>query len=336
MVPADSIMEANQGQEAAPPLLRVDETGAGLRADIYLFRELSLVSRTRVRQKVQTGEALLNGHRFSTATRLRAGDEVRIHWRSEPPPAAAPPLTVLYEDAYLLVVDKPAGMAVHPAGGRQSGTLVQAARERCRATIRARLEHGDSSFYPTLVNRLDAPTSGIVLLALTRPVHKALQAMNAARLIDKEYLALVEGLVPEEEGLIDLPIGPSRDSRVRLKMSCRTDGRESRTRFQVIRRFAAHTLLRAFPVTGRQHQLRVHFAATGHPVTGDLLYRDESLFLAALRSGAGAPPPRLCLHALRMTLAHPVTGRPLTVEAAIPEDLAEAMWSATGEEAQVP
>ena len=186
---------------------------------------------------------------------------------------------------------------------------------------------GATSFYPTLVNRLDVPTSGIVLIALTREVHHAMQAMSAAHLIEKEYVALVEGRLAEGEGLIDLPIGPSRESPVSLKMACRADGKPSRTRYEVIERFAAHTLLRAFPVTGRQHQVRVHMAAVGHPVVGDLLYRDETLFL----SGSAG---RHCLHARRVAFSHPQSGQPVGIEADIPEDFAALLRAVTGPHAQ--
>jgi RluA family pseudouridine synthase len=304
----------------AASVLRVEPARAGMRADAFLFHQLPFVSRTRVRQKIQAGESLLNGHRFSTATRLRAGDEVRIWWRNEPREQPAAALSILFEDDHLLAADKPAGMAAHPMGGRQAGTLVQAVRERYRERTLARLEQGDASFYPTLVNRLDVPTSGIVLFALTRGIHKAMQAMSTARLIEKEYAALVEGVVDGERGLIDLPIGPCVDARVRLKMGCRTDGKESRTRWEVIERLPAHTLLRVFPLTGRQHQLRVHLAAIGHPIVGDLLYKDERLFLAALGGEGAALPPRLCLHARRAAFDHPVGGGRVVIESVLPAD----------------
>ena len=288
----DSSMEPPREQGTAPALLIVPPSWAGRRADDFLFHELPHVSRTRLRQKVQAGGTRLNGHRFSTATRLRTGDELRIWWQREPPVRPAVSLSVLFEDPHLLAADKPPGVASHPVGGRQSGTLVQAVRERYRERTLASLERGDSSCYPTLVNRLDVPASGIVLFALTRGIHKAMQAMSTARLIEKEYVALVEGVLDGERGLIDLPIGPSEDSRVRLKMGCRPDGKESRTRWEIIERLPAHTLLRAFPLTGRQHQLRVHLAAIGHPIVGDLLYKDERLFLAALGGEAAVLPSR--------------------------------------------
>ena len=139
------------------------------------------------------GESLLNGHRYSTATHLRAGDEISITWRRLPERGAAPQFPLLFEDGQLLAVNKPAGVASHPMGRRQSGTVVQFARMRYAAMIRESLGRGDMAFYPTLVNRLDVFTSGIVLLALTGPVHKAMQAMVVQRLISREYVALVEG-----------------------------------------------------------------------------------------------------------------------------------------------
>ncbi len=317
---ADSSMEPSAEQEAAPVILRVEPSRAGMRADAFLFHELPFVSRTRLRQKIQAGESLLNGHRFSTATRLRAGDEVSIQWRNPPRVQPAAALSILFEDEHLLAVDKPAGIAAHPMGGRQSGTLIQAARERFRPRILKSLELGTTSFYPTLVNRLDVPTSGIVLVALTRETHRIMQALSSARLIMKEYAAFVEGVVHGDEGLIELPIGPDAESAVELKMACRSDGKESRTRYEVAERYAAHTLLRAFPLTGRQHQLRVHLAAIGHPIVGDLLYKDESLFLAALQAGDRGLPSRHCLHARRVAFPHPVTGRPVVIEAALPPD----------------
>ena len=317
-------MEPGSGQDRIPPrvptILRVAAEQAGLRADVFVSRELPAVSRTRIRQKIQMGESLLNGHRYSTATHLRAGDEISISWRRLPEGGAAPQFPVLFEDGQLLAVDKPAGTASHPMGRRQSGTVVQFARMRYAAMIQESLSRGDMGFYPSLVNRLDVFTSGIVILALTGTVHKAMQAMVVQRLVSREYIALVEGRVEDDDGVIDIPIGPDPASRVRLKKTCRADGKESATRYAVLERLPGHTLLRVTPLTGRQHQIRVHLAAIGHPVLGDMLYKDESLFLAALAPGA-APPGRHWLHSRRASFAHPVTGAPVVIEAPIPADL---------------
>ena len=305
---------------SVPMILRVAAAQAGLRADVFVSRELPAVSRTRIRQKIQMGESLLNGHRYSTSTHLRAGDEISLPLRRLPEGGTAPQFLILFEDGQLLAVNKPAGVASHPMGKRQSGTVVQFARIRYAAMIRESLARGDMGFYPSLVNRLDVFTSGIVILALTGPVHKAMQAMVVQRLVAREYIALVEGRVENDEGVVDLPIGPDAASRVRLKKACRADGKESVTRDAVVERRPGHTLLRITPLTGRQHQIRVHLAAIGHPVLGDLLYKDESLFLAALEPGA-APPLRHWLHARRASFLHPVTGAPVVIEAPIPPDL---------------
>jgi 23S rRNA pseudouridine1911/1915/1917 synthase len=316
-------MEPRRGQDellpSAPAILRVPVSEAGLRADVFVSRELPAISRTRLRQKIQMGESLLNGHRYSTATRVREGDEISISWRRLPEGTPVPQMPLLYEDEYLIAVNKPAGAASHPMGRRQSGTVVQFARLRYAARIRESLGRWDLGFYPSLVNRLDVFTSGIVIVALTGPTHKAMQALVVQRLISREYAALVEGRVEEEEGLIDFPIGPDTASRVRLKKACRNDGKESATRYAVIERFPGHTLLRIAPLTGRQHQIRVHLAAIGHPVRGDLLYKDESLFLAALDPGT-SPPPRHFLHARYASFVHPVTGAQIRIEAPIPPD----------------
>lgn len=311
------------GQEPPPSRLLVAADLAGLRADAFLFRELPALSRTRIRQKIQMGESLLNGRRYSTATRLRAGDEIIVTWRGEPLNGPCPDFEVLFEDSHLLAVNKPAGVASHPVGKHRWGTVVQFARLRCRADIRDSLRRGDTSFYPTLVNRLDVFTSGIVLVAKTRAVHRAMQGLTTRRLIVREYVALVEGSLAHDEGLIELPIGPDPASRVRVKKACRSDGRSSATRYQVVERMPGHTLLAVMPLTGRQHQIRVHLAALGHPVAGDLLYKDEALFLAAQEAGGGpgaAQDPRHCLHARRARFCHPVTGAEVQIEAPVPAD----------------
>jgi 23S rRNA pseudouridine1911/1915/1917 synthase len=329
-------MEHDHGQEGTPvcfhhcpSVLLVPASRAGLRADVFLSRELPYLSRTRIRQKIQMGESLLNGRRYSTATRLRAGDEISLSWRGLPERGPVPDLEILYEDGHLLAVNKPAGVASHPMGKRQAGTVVQYARLRYGKIIQESLERGDMTFYPTLVNRLDVFTSGIVILATTRAVHKAMQALVEQRLITREYIALVEGTLRDEEGLIELPIGTDTTSAVRVKMACRSDGRKSATRYAVIERLPGHTLVRVIPLTGRQHQIRVHLAAIGHPVRGDLLYKDEALFLAAQETAGpseglaplpGPLPPRHFLHARWASFTHPVTGARVTVEAPLTAD----------------
>ena len=302
----------------SPTVLHVPPEMAGLRADAFLFREFAAVSRSRLKQKIQMGESLLNGHRYSTATRLRAGDVISVTWRAVPPGSPGADLEILFEDDVLLAVNKPAGVASHPVGKHRAGTVVQFARRRCEAAIRESLGRGDLSFYPTLVNRLDVLTSGIVLVAKTRAVHRAMQELVTHRLIAREYVALVEGVVEGQEGIVELPIGLDPASGVRLKRAVRADGRASSTRYAVMERLPGFTLLRARPQTGRQHQIRVHLAAIGHPVVGDLLYKDEALFIAAQDQGSTSAFPRHFLHAERARFTHPVTGREVLIEAPSP------------------
>jgi RluA family pseudouridine synthase len=314
--------------------LAVGPADAGLRADAFVWRELPRLSRTRIRQKIQGGEALLNGHRFATSTRLRAGDEVIVFLRTAPSPGVlqppALPMTVLFEDEHLLALDKPAGMASHPMGPRQSGTVIQFACQRAAAQIKESLGRGDSGWYPRLVNRLDAATSGIILVALTREAHRALQAAVVARRMRKVYMALVEGVVAWDQGTILLPLGFDPASAVRLKMAVTPGGRASVTRVRVLRRLPRHTLVETVPETGRQHQIRVHLAAVGHPVTGDLLYPDEALFLRA-RAGAaldGSLPARHCLHAARVEFLHPVIGSRVVIDSPLPPDFLDQVAAA--------
>ena len=311
-----------------PSRLRVDRARAGLRADAFLCRELPFLSRTRIRQKIQTGESFLNGKRYASSTRLREGDEITLQWRSVPDRGPQPELEVLYEDNYLLAVNKPAGIASHPMGRAQSGTVIQSARQRYAGGIRDSLDHGDGGFYPSLVNRLDTFSSGIVLIAKIRDALLAMQDLAARALISKEYAVCVEGRVSQDDGRIALPIGRDAASAVRVKMAARPDGLPSVTEYRVRRRLPAHTLLSAFPLTGRQHQIRVHFAALGHPVWGDLLYKDEGLFLR-YQQNAGvldrSLPSRHCLHAERVAFVHPMTRALVTVSAPIPPDFLEIL-----------
>jgi len=315
------------GMSPAGPLhegmLRVDAAGDGLRADVFLARAFPHVSRTRLKQKVQMGEAFLNGKRFATSTRLRTGDTVTILWQGAPTEHTVTPHAVLWEDDALLAIDKPAGVASHPMGRIQSGTVVQFARQRHAEEIRRSLETGDGEFYPTLINRLDTFTSGIVLVAKTRSMHRIMQDLVVRRLVSKEYCALVEGLLAENTGRIDFPIGPDPRSAIRVKRARVPEGLPSVTLWEVVRRLEAHTLVRAFPLTGRQHQIRVHFAGIGHPVLGDLLYKDESLFLRYQQLDGAADeslPSRHYLHAARLGFTHPLSGHAITIESPLPED----------------
>jgi 23S rRNA pseudouridine1911/1915/1917 synthase len=317
------------GPAANPPpsLLTVTPAHRGLRADAFLAIALPFLSRTRVRQKIQTGESLLNGRRYATSARLAAGDVLTVSWRSAPPSRSTRQFHVLFQDEHIIAVDKPAGAASHPAGRFQSDTVIQFVRELLAAETRASLSQ-DGDFFPRLVNRLDVFTSGVILAATTGLALREMQSLAACGKINKRYVALVEGVVAGEHGMIDLPLGPDSKSSTNLRMAPREDGLASVTDFVVLRRLPAHTLLAVFPRTGRQHQIRAHLAAAGHPVCGDLLYKDESLFLRYQRAG-GVPDPSLplrhCLHAEEVEFLQPFTGRRILIRSALPSDFLDIL-----------
>lgn len=316
--------------------LRVPRDRSGLRADAFFALAFPFLSRTRIRQKIQQGEALLNGRRFATSARMREGDEVTVAWRGpvggEETGADVPP-RILFEDAWFLAVDKSAGQASHPSGAIRSGTLIQQVRRHLQAATEARLAEGDRASWPTLAGRLDRFTSGIVLVAKTTAALAAVQRLRGQGLVERRYLVAVEGRLADDAGTIDAPIGPagrtSADGNsppsVGIRMAVTPDGLASRTDFRVLERGRGHTVLHAVPRTGRQHQIRVHFASIGHPVVGDLIYRDEALFLRYWRNGCrldDSLPARHLLHAERLAFTHPFTGARLVVEAPVPDDFA--------------
>ncbi len=334
-------MSPDQGGRApeaapSPSFLAVEPALSGLRADAFLAFALPSVSRTRIRQKIQTGESLLNGRRYATSARLRAGDIITVFWRSAPSSGPCRQFAILYQDEHIIAVDKPAGVASHPTGRFQSDTVIQFVRERFAAEVRASLG-SDGEFYPRLVNRLDVFTSGVILAAKTGGALRRMQDLAAGGRIIKRYIALVEGVVANDQGRIDLPLGPDPSSNTRLRVTPRESGRASVTDFTVLRRFAAYTLLAVFPRTGRQHQIRAHLSAIGHPVWGDLLYKDESLFLEYQKSGGTGPdgsfPCRHCLHAEASEFVHPFTGERTLIRSAIPADFALMMSRVDGSEA---
>jgi 23S rRNA pseudouridine1911/1915/1917 synthase len=306
----------------------VEPRHAGLRADVYVAMRFPALSRTRVKQKIMQGESLLNGRRYASSARLRPGDRLELFWRAGAPPdpclaGPAPRLEILYEDAQLIAVNKPAGVPVHPTGRKQSLTLIQLLRSRDQERISASLAGGDTSYYPSLVNRLDLFTSGAVLVAKDRVTLVAMHRLIAAGEVHKRYLALAAGSFAHRQGRIELPLGPDPESAIGIKQAAREDGLPALTEYRVIDRVGGHTLLEARPRTGRQHQVRVHLAALGHPIWGDLIYADETLFLRYYANGCRLDegmPPRQALHAQQLRFRHPVESRDVEILAPPPPD----------------
>jgi 23S rRNA pseudouridine1911/1915/1917 synthase len=288
------------------PELTVPAAGAGERLDAFLAGPLG--SRARAQRLIDGGHVLVDGAPRPKRHRLRGGERVAVREPPAPPPDARgdAPYEVRYEDAALLVVDKPAGVVVHPARGHRTGTLAQA--------LAGRAVGGPDPWRAGIVHRLDRDTSGLLVVAKSEEAHRRLRAALAARRIEREYLALVEGRPPARTGTIDAPLG--RDRRERKRVSVDTDApRAAVTHFAVEQALPAATLLRVRLETGRTHQIRAHLKAIGHPVAGDPEYGRPGLFGLE----------RQFLHSTRLAFEHPLTAERVEVESPLPADLAAAL-----------
>jgi len=289
---------------------------AGRRLDHVLHERLPQYSRSRIQQWIRAGRVLVEGAAARASQLLRGGEAIRVEPAEPPPLRAEPeaiPLIILYEDADVVAVDKPAGMVVHAGAGVRSGTLVNALLGRFDA-----LSGVGGGMRPGIVHRLDRYTSGVILVARNDAAHRKLAAQFASRRVEKVYLALVHGAVKQESGTIDKPI--ARDPVHRTRMTARLrEGRTAHTEYRVKARLAGFTLLEVTIGTGRTHQIRVHMASIGHPVAGDTLY-------GAPAEVPGRPPlGRYFLHAHRIRFYRPADGEPVTVVSPLPQELEEWM-----------
>jgi len=291
----------------APLTLVAPEAAAGMRLDRFLSEPLG--SRARAQALIDGGRVRVDGRARAKRHTLTAGEVIVVEPGETPAPVAPEPsveFEVPYEDEDLLIVDKPAGLVVHPARGHRTGTLAQA--------LAGRAAGGEDPYRAGIVHRLDRDTSGLLVVAKSDEVHRALKALLAERKLRREYLALVEGRPPARTGTIDAPVGRHRHDRV--LMSIDTDEpREARTHFEIERLLPRATLLRVVLDTGRTHQIRVHMAAIEHPVCGDPQYGTAGEYGLE----------RQFLHAARLAFAHPVSGRDVDVTSPLPADLAAAL-----------
>jgi 23S rRNA pseudouridine1911/1915/1917 synthase len=296
----------------------VDSADAGERLDRYLAGRLPELSRTRVQELIDEGGVRVNGKAVKRSHRVAAGETVEIDARPRPSLEAVPeaiPLSILYEDADVVVVDKPAGMAVHAGAGRARGTLVNALMHHFE-----RLSAVGGPLRPGIVHRLDKTTSGALVVARTDAAHRHLAEQFRRRAVTKKYVALLHGRLAKDTGTIGLSI--ARDTKRRTRMTTRRPaGREALTEWRVLARLNGYTLVEASLHTGRTHQIRVHFSALGHPVVGDTLYGAPR----QARAGSRALPSlgRNFLHAARICFVHPRTGGPVDVIAPLPAELRE-------------
>jgi 23S rRNA pseudouridine1911/1915/1917 synthase len=284
-----------------------------MRLDQFLADPLG--SRARAARLIEHGLVKLDGRSVPKRHLVLPGERVEVAAPDSPAAAAEPvlaPFAVVFEDDHLLIVDKPAGVVVHPARGHRTGTLAQA--------LAFRAAGGEDPGRAGIVHRLDRYTSGLLVVAKSDPVHRALKALISTRALRREYLALVEGVPPARSGTVDAPIG--RDRRDRTRMSIETaEPKAARTHFELLASAGEASLLRVVLETGRTHQIRVHLAAIGHPVCGDRQYGGSS------RYGL----ERQFLHAARLVFEHPITGEALDVHSPLPDDLERALELATGD-----
>jgi 23S rRNA pseudouridine1911/1915/1917 synthase len=290
--------------------LRVPPESGGTRLDRFLAELPEVGSRAVAERLVRDGGVLVDGRARSKSHRLDGGEELEFE-----PPATRPSglepeemdLAIPYEDEHLLVVDKPAGLVVHPAAGHHTGTLVH-------GLLAYDVEGGEESERPGIVHRLDRDTSGLLVVARSPEAHRRLEEIVRRRLLTREYVALVVGRPRSWRGTIDAPIG--RDRRDPLRHSLDTDSpRAAVTHFEVAELIGDHALLRVTLETGRTHQIRVHLAAIDLPVAGDPTYgRAGDLGLE-----------RQFLHAARLAFEHPFTGEPVDVTSPLPPDLDESL-----------
>jgi 23S rRNA pseudouridine1911/1915/1917 synthase len=326
-----------------PVDVTVPDEHAGARLDWFIAQTFPSYSRTHIRKAINLQEVRVNGRRAKAAMRMTAGDVVNVvlpELPKEGPQPAAIPLEILYEDAAIAVINKPPGMVVHPGRGHWEGTLASALRYHFDELS----EYGGPT-RPGIVHRLDRDTSGVILIAKSDQAHKLASEQFENRTVTKEYFAITAGVPDHDRDLIDLPIGPHPYQRE--KMAIRRDhpaARPAQSFYEVQQRFAGFAAVRIAPKTGRTHQIRLHLASIGCPVLCDRLYGGRARLTkselthrpgaARLSNLSDANPQaaddsadedvlicRQALHAIRLTIRHPLEDRELTFEAPLPEDM---------------
>ena len=280
------------------------------RLDQYLAGLDTGLTRSQLQRLIVEGQVLVNGGPVKPSHKVRAGDRVTL---SVPPPRPSAlvaqdiPVSVVYQDEDLVVIDKPAGLAVHPGPGHPDNTLVNALLAMCPD-----IQGIGGEIRPGIVHRLDKDTSGLMMVAKTHQAHNELSAQIKARQVTKGYLALVEGVPAPAQGKVDAPVG--RHPRRRTRMAVVVGGKEARTSYKVRELFQGHSLLELYLETGRTHQIRVHMAHIGHPLVGDTTYGHSSPLV-----------DRHFLHAFHLGFRHPVSGEQLEFQTGLPDDLTPAI-----------
>ncbi len=290
----------------------------GWRLDRFLSDRIPRLSRSRIQRIIAEEPLLEGGRRLKPSQRVRVGEVILLHRPPMDEPPAPTSFGVVFEDEHLYVVDKPAGLPVHPTARYHHHTLTWLLRQR----------FGDER--PIITHRLDRETSGVLVCARNREAERAVKVQFQERTIEKRYLAIVKGSPEFNATLVDVPLGPAKRSEVRIRMEPRYDakGQPAQTELEVIERFEGCALVRARPRTGRQHQIRAHLAFIGHPIVGDKIYgADERLFIDFVERGLTEEEwvrlelPRHALHAEQIELEHPAGGERIILVAPLAADL---------------
>lgn len=293
-------------------MLEIQAEAGRERLDRFLVARLPHISLSKVRRMIADGIVLINGEQGLPGQRLSIGDRIAINASSLPLSAATPeelPLDIMFEDEHIIVINKAAGVLVHPSNKVKTGTLTNALSHYY-------LVSGQKSARTGLVHRLDAHTSGIIVIAKTLRAHRGISKAFHERHVAKSYVTIVRGVVAKDSGIIDAPIGHDPKTWPRWKVM--DEGRPSQTKYRVQQRFPSHTLLELEPLTGRTHQIRIHCAFIGHPVVGDPFY--------GRLIGVSSNEPHLkhhLLHASRLEFLHPVSKQQMSFEAPLPKAMSD-------------
>lgn len=313
----------------------VSQEQNGKRLDAFLAENIENRSRSSVQKAIDDGDVLVNGKTSKSSYKIRENDEIEIELTEEIVEGFTPeniPLDIVFEDEFLAVINKPAGMVVHPGAGVSGGTLANAVAYHFKFQIPNSKSEAESGIWNLesgisnrigIVHRLDKDTSGLIVVAKSDEIHEKLSEQFRERKVYKSYVALVHGEIYEENGMIDEPI--AREKHNRTKMAVRAHGRNALSLWSVRERFEKFTLLKVEIKTGRTHQIRVHLAHLNHPIVGDELYnagRDKTVFNLTIRK-AIENLGRFFLHAERLSFTHPQTNEKMNFRVEIPSELSD-------------
>lgn len=285
----------------------VEEQDVNKRLDVYLSEKNEKISRSAIQRLIEEEKILINNKKAKASYKVQQGDEITLEEvlpKEIELKAQDIPLEVIYEDNDIIVINKPKGLVVHPANGNPDGTLVNAIMAICKDS----LSGIGGEIRPGIVHRLDKDTSGILIVAKNDEAHINLSEQIKNREVKKVYIALVRGVVKENEGTIDMPIARSKNDR--KKMAVDKNGKNAVTHFKVLKRYDGYTLLEVRIETGRTHQIRVHLSEIGYPVVGDVVYSNGKNRFDVIGQ---------CLHAKSLDFKHPITGKEMHLEAELPE-----------------